>query len=86
MPGRDGTGPLGTGPMTGRGMGYCGHSLRTHWADRRLWGCGRGMGYGISQSPVQEKERLAEIEKALSEQLSEVRRIQTELSGTPDQE
>jgi len=23
MPGRDGTGPLGQGPMTGRGMGYC---------------------------------------------------------------
>jgi hypothetical protein len=23
MPGLDGTGPLGLGPMTGRGMGYC---------------------------------------------------------------
>jgi hypothetical protein len=23
MPGGDGTGPLGHGPMTGRGMGYC---------------------------------------------------------------
>jgi len=23
MPGRDRTGPQGTGPMTGRGMGYC---------------------------------------------------------------
>ena len=23
MPGGDGTGPLGMGPMTGRGMGYC---------------------------------------------------------------
>jgi hypothetical protein len=23
MPGGDGTGPLGRGPMTGRGMGYC---------------------------------------------------------------
>ena len=23
MPGFDGTGPLGKGPMTGRGMGYC---------------------------------------------------------------
>jgi hypothetical protein len=23
MPGFDGTGPLGLGPMTGRGMGYC---------------------------------------------------------------
>jgi hypothetical protein len=23
MPGFDGTGPIGKGPMTGRGMGYC---------------------------------------------------------------
>ncbi len=23
MPGFDGTGPMGQGPMTGRGMGYC---------------------------------------------------------------
>lgn len=23
MPGGDGTGPLGRGPLTGRGMGYC---------------------------------------------------------------
>jgi len=23
MPGFDGTGPIGLGPMTGRGMGYC---------------------------------------------------------------
>lgn len=23
MPGGDGTGPAGLGPMTGRGMGYC---------------------------------------------------------------
>jgi len=23
MPGFDGTGPIGTGPFTGKGMGYC---------------------------------------------------------------
>ncbi|MCD6310782.1 MAG: DUF5320 domain-containing protein, partial [Candidatus Eremiobacteraeota bacterium] len=23
MPGGDGTGPMGMGPMTGRGMGFC---------------------------------------------------------------
>jgi len=27
MPGFDGTGPLGRGPMTGRGMGYCALSM-----------------------------------------------------------
>lgn len=35
MPGGDGTGPLGQGPMTGRAMGWCGHR-----------GGGRGMGRG----------------------------------------
>jgi len=28
MPGIDGTGPKGSGPMTGRGMGYCGRDNR----------------------------------------------------------
>jgi hypothetical protein len=28
MPGRDGTGPLGKGPMTGRGAGFCGAGRR----------------------------------------------------------
>jgi len=85
MPGRDGTGPQGIGPMTGRGMGYCGHRIRTPMVGRRFWGCGRGVGYGVPQSPIQEKDRLAEMEQALTEQLSEVRRMQAEFD-TPDQE
>jgi len=36
MPYRDGTGPMGYGPMTGRGMGGC----------RREVGYGRGFGRG----------------------------------------
>jgi hypothetical protein len=30
MPGLDGTGPNGMGPMTGRGMGQCVISISTH--------------------------------------------------------
>jgi len=30
MPRMDGTGPMGAGPMTGRGMGLCGQSETTH--------------------------------------------------------
>lgn len=89
MPGRDGTGPVGMGPMTGRGMGYCGHHVHTPWAGRRFWGCGRGFypytGYGVPQGPAQEKDRLADMEKALSEQLAEVRRMQADLDA-PDTE
>ncbi|MBN2233094.1 MAG: DUF5320 family protein [Deltaproteobacteria bacterium] len=38
MPGFDGTGPAGGGPMTGGGRGYCGQG--------RGYGYGYGMGYG----------------------------------------
>ncbi len=30
MPGFDGTGPMGAGPMTGGGRGYCNPSLTTY--------------------------------------------------------
>ncbi len=38
MPRRNGTGPRGMGPMTGRGMGPCGGGYSS--------GLGRGRGYG----------------------------------------
>ena len=31
MPGFDGTGPMGMGPMTGGGRGFCAVPLRTAW-------------------------------------------------------
>lgn len=59
MPAGDGTGPVGMGPMTGRGAGYCagyetpgyanpwprmGMGWRRGWGGG--WGRGRGWGYG----------------------------------------
>lgn len=74
MPWRDGTGPEGRGPLTGRGLGPCGR------------GFGRGMGfigsgYGMAyRRPTKEEEiemlkvekediktALAEIDKRLEE-------------------
>ena len=44
MPRGDGTGPLGFGPMTGRGMGYCaGFPVPGYMAPR--WGLRRGRGF-----------------------------------------
>ena len=43
MPGGDGTGPWGQGPMTGRGLGYCSGNNAPGWT---VPGPGRGMGYG----------------------------------------
>ncbi len=48
MPGFDGTGPRGMGPLTGGGRGYCGPSgVRAGWAP--YWGRGwGGYGYGYA--------------------------------------
>ena len=41
MPGFDGTGPRGMGPMTGGGRGFC-----SPWGFRGGFGLGRGHGFG----------------------------------------
>jgi len=44
MPGRDRRGPMGMGPMTGRGAGFCGGGRAFGGVFGR--GMGRGMGFG----------------------------------------
>lgn len=50
MPGRDGTGPMGGGPMTGRGLGVCLGTAAAggaaYFGVRSLCRCGRGLGLG----------------------------------------
>lgn len=56
MPGFDGTGPMGQGPRTGGGFGYCspgsGPAAGTGWVGRGAgrggapWGGGRGRAWG----------------------------------------
>jgi len=67
MPRQDGTGPMGQGPMSGRGLGYCGVGFNR--------GCcfGRGLGFGRRWTTVDEKTALDEEEKILEEELSAVR-------------
>ena len=55
MPGGNGTGPNGMGPMTGRGLGYC-SGAATYGIGRRFGcgmgrGSGRGMGRGFRNQP-----------------------------------
>lgn len=49
MPGRDGTGPMGAGSMTGRGAGVCGCGVgrrSANFANSRR--CGMGAGRGVA--------------------------------------
>ena len=46
MPGSDGTGPMGRGPMTGRAAGYCAGSSVPGYANPSAPSFGRGFGFG----------------------------------------
>jgi len=64
MPKLDGTGPMGQGPMTGRGFGPCGGGAR------RGLGCRRGFGLGrFFYSPKNQIQALEDEEKMLEEEL-----------------
>lgn len=81
MPGFDKTGPMGAGPMTGRGFGPCGLGLG--W--RRRFGAGRGMGryfggWSFPQTKEDKAKALAEYRKALEEELEDVKKEEEEVS------
>jgi len=76
MPAGDRRGPLGEGPMTGRGLGQCGDGIARRSAPRfgrgRGFGFSRGFGFGYrgyavdetTQDEVQSmKSRIAELEE-----------------------
>lgn len=70
MPFRDATGPLGQGPMTGRGLGPCGGGM----SYGRGYGRGRGWrrwGYypPIQPTEKEEKEMIQEEMSLLKEQM-----------------
>lgn len=72
MPYFDGTGPLGNGPLTGRGLGFCGFGRRM--------GFGRGYRHWF-RSPTAEEERqdLEAYRKDLEEELARVKAQEEEI-------
>ena len=63
MPRFDGSGPMGYGPMTGRGFGPCGRGFRR--------GYGRGF-YPRAPTKAEEKRFLEDEKKALQEDLKQI--------------
>ena len=74
MPRLNGTGPMGQGAGTGRGMGPCGGGMRRG-------NCCGGSGFGFRRfvSPKNNLTALKEEEKILGEELSAVRKEKTAL-------
>lgn len=96
MPGFDGTGPAGAGPMTGGGRGYCssGYGYRCNWGYGR--GYGRGLGYGAGwggpgyyppapPTPEQERQALSIEAQNLRQALRDIERRLAELQGQSEQ-
>lgn len=87
MPGLDGTGPLGLGPRTGRGLGPCGAGV---WTRPFGFGFGRGFGWRariwgstLTPAPAQptasEKAALEAEKRALEAELDAIKKRLKEL-------
>ncbi len=64
MPAQDKTGPMGQGPLTGRGLGPCGRGMRRGFGR----GLGRGCGFRYAEPVVlNEKEEKKILETELKE-------------------
>lgn len=74
MPRFDGTGPMGAGPGTGRGLGPCGYGLG--WRSWRRSGFNRGLcryfGWNKPQTRDEEVKALNDYKEALEEELGDV--------------
>ncbi len=89
MPGGNGTGPTGMGPMTGRAAGYCAGYPAPGYANPIP---GRGFGrrfktgnwaypYAPDIAPQQEADMLREQAKAMQEEIKAVNERITELES-----
>lgn len=66
----NGTGPMGQGPLTGRGMGRCASDERMFWCGRRM--LGRNF-LKFSLSSEDQLKALDEEEKALVSDLEAIK-------------
>lgn len=74
MPAFDGTGPQGTGPMTGRCLGPCekGRGLGRRFGFGMGRGIRRGLGRFYSNNKAWSREDLENYKRALQEEIEDV--------------
>lgn len=72
MPGRDGTGPLGQGAMTGRGLGVCAGESRTPYGRGLGLRCGLHCRKLINPIYADSKEILMEQKTVLKSRLEAI--------------
>lgn len=72
MPGYDRTGPQGSGPMTGRGLGPCGRGFGFRRGFGRGFGGGFGRGFGFWDYSEPASLSLSDQKKILEAELSEI--------------
>ncbi len=69
MPRRDGRGPLGEGPLTGRGFGPCGRGYN------QGRGIGRGFGNGYQAFKQSENKSLEAEREDLQKRLDDINEV-----------
>ncbi len=71
MPGRNGTGPMGQGSLTGRGLGNCNGVNATRTGIGRGLGLGRGFrrNFAVAQTTVKTEKDLLMEQKNLKNRL-----------------
>ena len=83
MPNRDGTGPMGQGPLTGRGFGPCcpqGRRGRSRGFGRGFgWGLGRGFAQPVELTKKEQKEILIAELKDLEAERDKIKKTLKEL-------
>lgn len=73
MPGFDGTGPAGYGPMTGRGMGPCGRGMARGFGRGRRFARFGAVNYSNDVDALKSEEKALEDElQTLRDRISEV--------------
>ena len=87
MPGFDGTGPRGAGPMTGGGRGYCNTSGKKGYGmgrGGRPRGCGggRGWGRGYGRDMMEPPDQVAlQSQKEIEELKARIQELEQKLKS-----